>query len=79
MSTDQKVVVVTGASHGLCEAFVNAYRERGWRAVGNARSIAPSDDPDYITVSGNIGEPAVAKGVVETALRTVRPRRHADQ
>ena len=39
MSTDRKVVVVTGASHGLGEAFVKTYRERGWRAVGNARTI----------------------------------------
>ncbi|HTZ27534.1 MAG TPA: SDR family oxidoreductase [Streptosporangiaceae bacterium] len=68
MSTDQKVVVVTGASHGLGEAFVQAYRERGWHAVGNSRSIAPSDDPDYVTVPGNVGEPAVARRVVQTAL-----------
>lgn len=68
MSTDRKVVVVTGASRGLGEAFVDAYRERGWRAVGNARSIAPSDDPDYITVPGDVGEPDVARRVVETAL-----------
>jgi NAD(P)-dependent dehydrogenase (short-subunit alcohol dehydrogenase family) len=68
MSTDQKVVVVTGASYGLGEAFVRAYRERGWRAVGNSRSIAASDDPDYVTVPGDIGEPAVARRVVETAL-----------
>ena len=25
-------------------------------------------DPDYITISGDIGEPAVAREVVETAL-----------
>src|ERR1700739_2625655 len=68
MSTDQKVVVVTGASHGLGEAFVQAYRERGWRAVGNSRSIAPSDDPDYITVPGDVGEPAIARKVVNTAI-----------
>jgi len=60
MSTDQTVVVVTGASHGLGEAFVQAYRERGWRAVGNSRSIAACNDADYVTVPGNIGEPAVA-------------------
>jgi NAD(P)-dependent dehydrogenase (short-subunit alcohol dehydrogenase family) len=68
MSEDQKVVVVTGASHGLGEAFVKAYRERGWRAVGNSRSIESSDDPDYITVKGDVGIPAVARSVVETAL-----------
>jgi NAD(P)-dependent dehydrogenase (short-subunit alcohol dehydrogenase family) len=68
MKTNRKVVVVTGASHGLGEAFITAYRERGWRAVGNARSMAPSDDPDYVTVAGDVGEPAVAGQVVATAL-----------
>jgi NAD(P)-dependent dehydrogenase (short-subunit alcohol dehydrogenase family) len=68
MSTDRKVVVVTGASHGLGEAFVKTYRERGWRAVGNARTITPSDDPDYITVAGDVGDPAIARKVVQTAI-----------
>lgn len=68
MSTDRKVVVVTGASHGLGEAFVKTYRARGWRAVGNARTITPSDDPDYITVAGDVGDPAIARKVVATAV-----------
>lgn len=68
MSTDRKVLVVTGASQGLGEGFVKAYRERGWRVVGNSRSIKPSGDPDYITVPGDAGEPEIAREVVETAL-----------
>ncbi|HUN96889.1 MAG TPA: SDR family oxidoreductase [Bradyrhizobium sp.] len=68
MTNDRKVAVVTGSSQGLGAAFVKAYRQRGWRAVGNAKSIAPSDDPDYITVQGDIGEPSVARKVVQTAL-----------
>jgi NAD(P)-dependent dehydrogenase (short-subunit alcohol dehydrogenase family) len=68
MTSDRKVVVVTGASHGLGEAFVKAYRERGWRAVGNARTIGSSSDPDYITVQGDIGDPGVARKVVHTAI-----------
>jgi NAD(P)-dependent dehydrogenase (short-subunit alcohol dehydrogenase family) len=68
MSSDRKVVVVTGASHGMGEAFVKSYRERGWRAVGNARTIAPSDDPDYATVAGDVGDPTIARKVVETAI-----------
>jgi NAD(P)-dependent dehydrogenase (short-subunit alcohol dehydrogenase family) len=68
MAAERKVVVVTGASQGLGEAFVKAYRERGWRAVGNSRSIAPSSDPDYVTVAGDVGEPEVARKVVWTAL-----------
>ena len=68
MSTDRKVVVVTGSSSGLGEAFVSAYLARGWRAVGNAREIAPSKNPDYITVPGDIGDPAIARKVVHTAI-----------
>lgn len=68
MATERKVVVVTGASQGLGEAFVRAYRERGWRAVGNSRSIAPSSDPDYVTVAGDVGEPEIARKVVWTAI-----------
>ena len=33
-----------------------------------ARSIAASDDPDYVTVSGDIGTPEVARKLVQTAL-----------
>jgi NAD(P)-dependent dehydrogenase (short-subunit alcohol dehydrogenase family) len=68
MSTDRKVLVVTGSSHGLGEGFVKAYRERGWRVVGNARQISPSTDPDYITVPGDVGDPVIARKVVQTAL-----------
>lgn len=69
MSDDRKVAVITGASQGLGEAFVQAYRDRGFRVVGNARSIKPSKAADYITVAGDVGEPAVAREVVATALR----------
>nr|WP_256094862.1 SDR family oxidoreductase [Paraburkholderia nodosa] len=68
MSDIQKVVVVTGSSHGIGAAFVNAYRERGWLVVGNARTIAESNDPDYITVPGDIGNPEIARKVIHTAL-----------
>lgn len=68
MNADRKVLVVTGSSQGLGEGFVKAYRARGWRVVGNAREIGPSSDPDYITVSGDIGEPSIARKVVQTAL-----------
>ena len=65
---ERKVLVVTGASQGLGEGFVKAYRERGWRVVGNSRTIKPSNDPDYITIHGDVGDPAIARKVVETAI-----------
>ncbi|WP_158805740.1 SDR family NAD(P)-dependent oxidoreductase [Acidisoma sp. L85] len=68
MNNDRKVVVVTGASRGLGEAFIKAYRNRGWRAVGNARTIPVSSDPDYVTVVGDAGDPKVARRIIQTAL-----------
>jgi NAD(P)-dependent dehydrogenase (short-subunit alcohol dehydrogenase family) len=68
MADPRKVLVVTGASHGLGAAFVEAYRARGWAAVGSARSIEPSTDDDYVTVTGDAGDPTVAARTVETAL-----------
>jgi NAD(P)-dependent dehydrogenase (short-subunit alcohol dehydrogenase family) len=65
---ERKVLVVTGASQGLGEGFVKAYRERGWRVVGNSRTIKPSNDPDYITIPGDVGDPAIGRKVVETAI-----------
>lgn len=68
MSTS-KVVIVTGASQGIGEQTVKAFRASGHRVVANARSIAPSDDSDLATVAGDIGDPETAKRIVETALR----------
>lgn len=68
MNSDRKVLVVSGASQGLGEAFVKTYRDRGWRVVGNSRSIKPTMDPDYVTVPGDIGDPEVARKLVNTAI-----------
>jgi len=68
MNTERKVAVVTGASRGLGESVANAFRHQGYRVVGTSRSIKPSDDPDYLTVAGDIGDPATGKIVIEKAL-----------
>src|SRR5471030_701374 len=64
MSTSQKVVVVTGASQGIGAELVKAFRERDYRVVATARSIKPSDDPDILTVVGDIGDPATARRAI---------------
>ncbi|MBA9895594.1 SDR family NAD(P)-dependent oxidoreductase [Burkholderia cepacia] len=63
-----KVIIVTGASQGIGAETVNAFRARGHRVVATSRSIGPSNDPDLVTVAGDIGDPAVARRVVDAAI-----------
>ncbi|MEU9337146.1 SDR family oxidoreductase [Streptomyces sp. NPDC048290] len=69
MSTqNQKVVVISGASQGIGAALVAAYRSRGHAVVATSRTIAPSGDPDLITVRGDISEPATAEQVIAAGV-----------
>ena len=68
MSEIKKVAVVTGASQGLGDGIVKAFRARGYGVVATSRSIQPSTDPDMVTVAGDIGDAATGKRVVAAAL-----------
>ncbi|NPU09695.1 SDR family oxidoreductase [Bradyrhizobium sp. 83002] len=68
MSNEKKVVIVTGASRGIGEALVEAYRRKDYRVVATARTIKPSGDGDVLTVAGDIGDPATGPRVVAEAL-----------
>jgi NAD(P)-dependent dehydrogenase (short-subunit alcohol dehydrogenase family) len=68
MNSPRKVAIVTGASQGIGAALVKAYRDRDYRVVANSRSIKPSNDPDIITVAGNIAEREVAERLVQEAM-----------
>jgi NAD(P)-dependent dehydrogenase (short-subunit alcohol dehydrogenase family) len=68
MSTSNKVVIVTGASQGIGAEVVKAFRKLDYRVVATARSIQPSDDPNVVTVAGDIADPATAKRVVAEAI-----------
>jgi NAD(P)-dependent dehydrogenase (short-subunit alcohol dehydrogenase family) len=68
MNIERKVAVVTGASRGLGKGIADAFRSQGYRVVGTSRSIEPSDDPDYLTIAGDIGDLATGKKVIEKAL-----------
>ena len=68
MSTSQKVVVVTGASQGMGAELVKAFRERGYSVVATARTLKPSDDPQILTVVGDIADPAVARRVISEGV-----------
>jgi NAD(P)-dependent dehydrogenase (short-subunit alcohol dehydrogenase family) len=64
----QKVAIVTGASRGIGAGVTSAFREAGYSVVASAGSIPPSDDPDLLTVSGDLTDPGTAGQIVTQAL-----------
>jgi NAD(P)-dependent dehydrogenase (short-subunit alcohol dehydrogenase family) len=66
--SDQKVAIITGASQGIGAGLVTAYRKLGYAVVANSRYITSSGDPLVVTVPGDIGDPATADEIVNTAL-----------
>ncbi|MFM0133071.1 SDR family NAD(P)-dependent oxidoreductase [Paraburkholderia sediminicola] len=69
MSTSQKVIVVTGASQGIGAEVVKAFRKLDYRVVATARSIKPSEDPNILTVAGDIANPETARRVISEAVK----------
>lgn len=71
MPSEQKVVVVTGASRGIGASLVKAFRGLGYGVVANARSIGTVDranDPDIVTVDGDIAIAITGERIVSAAL-----------
>jgi NAD(P)-dependent dehydrogenase (short-subunit alcohol dehydrogenase family) len=68
MATEQKVVVVTGASQGIGAGILEAFRQRNHLVVATSRSIKPLDDPSVLTVQGDIGAPETAEKVINAAV-----------
>jgi NAD(P)-dependent dehydrogenase (short-subunit alcohol dehydrogenase family) len=73
MASNQKTVIVTGASQGIGAAVVKAFLERGYNVVGTSRSATKSAElkasDNLVLVDGDIGQAATAKKVVETAIQ----------
>ncbi len=64
----QKVAIITGASGGIGAGLAAAFRATGYGVVGNSRSMPSSDDPDFLTVNGDITRAETAERVVGQAL-----------
>jgi NAD(P)-dependent dehydrogenase (short-subunit alcohol dehydrogenase family) len=69
MENPQRVAIITGASQGIGEALVAAYRKLGYAVVANSRNIAAGDDALVLTVAGHIGQPGVGQRVVDAAIQ----------
>jgi NAD(P)-dependent dehydrogenase (short-subunit alcohol dehydrogenase family) len=72
MGVPQKTAIVTGASQGIGAGIVKAFVERGFNVVANSRRMSQSTEvaaSDQVAlVDGDIGEPATAARIVETAM-----------
>src|SRR4029077_2408310 len=72
MRGPRKTAIVTGASQGIGAGIVKAFVERGFNVVANSRKVTRSTEvaaSDRVAlVDGDIGQPATASKVVETAL-----------
>jgi len=64
----QPVAIVTGASRGIGAGVVDVFRAAGYAVVGTARSMPSSDDPDFLTVDGDLAQAQTAQRVVEQTL-----------
>jgi NAD(P)-dependent dehydrogenase (short-subunit alcohol dehydrogenase family) len=76
MNSNQKTVIVTGASSGIGLAIAAAYLARGYKVVGNARSAerlqaaaAQLGNPaNFLAVAGDIADPRTAKALFSRAI-----------
>src|SRR3954463_7438886 len=68
VSSERKVVIITGASRGMGAALVEAYRDRDYRVVATARSIRPTNDDQILIVPGDISDRKTAERVVSEGL-----------
>jgi NAD(P)-dependent dehydrogenase (short-subunit alcohol dehydrogenase family) len=68
MSNPRKVAIITGASQGIGEGLVQAFRDRDYRVIANSRSIKPSSDPDVLAIAGDISDRSVAERIIKEGL-----------
>jgi NAD(P)-dependent dehydrogenase (short-subunit alcohol dehydrogenase family) len=68
MNSEQKVIVITGASRGIGAGLVEACLNRNYRVVATSRSSEPSPRPEVLSVAGDIGDQTTGPRVIEAAL-----------
>jgi NAD(P)-dependent dehydrogenase (short-subunit alcohol dehydrogenase family) len=68
MNNSERVAIITGASQGIGEGLVSAYRKIGYAVVANSRTITESDDPLVLAVPGDIAQPGVGQRIVDAAV-----------
>jgi len=67
MTSERKVVVVTGASGGIGAQLSKTYRQIGYQVIASSRSMRKSDDPAILVIEGDITHPETAERILGTA------------
>jgi NAD(P)-dependent dehydrogenase (short-subunit alcohol dehydrogenase family) len=57
---EERVVIITGASHGIGKDLVVAFRDAGYKVIASALSKSPDTDPNVLNVAGDISDPQTA-------------------
>ena len=72
MRGPSKTAIVTGASQGIGAGIVKGFLERGFNVVANSRKMTQSTEvtaSNHVAlVDGDIGKPATAAKIIQTAL-----------
>lgn len=65
---DEKVAIITGASHGIGAGLVAAYRAAGFKVIASALSIEQNGDANVLSVAGDINNPETAERIVSVGV-----------
>src|ERR1700735_1578821 len=72
MASNQKTVIVTGASQGIGAGVAQSFLDRGYNVVANSRNITKTNSfaasANLALVDGDIGDPSTAAKIVDTAV-----------
>ncbi|HJZ51340.1 MAG TPA: SDR family oxidoreductase [Candidatus Acidoferrales bacterium] len=72
MVSQQKTVIVTGASQGIGAAAAQLFLDRGYNVVANSRNITKANPfaaaANVALVDGDIGDPRTAAKIADTAV-----------
>jgi NAD(P)-dependent dehydrogenase (short-subunit alcohol dehydrogenase family) len=73
MTTQQKTLIVTGASQGIGAAVAKLFLDRGYNVVANSRTISSKNElqrsDNLALVDGDIGLASTAEKIVATAVK----------
>jgi NAD(P)-dependent dehydrogenase (short-subunit alcohol dehydrogenase family) len=63
-----RVAIITGASQGIGAGLTAGFRRAGYAVVGTSLSMPRSDEPEFLTVEGDISDAETAERVVARTL-----------